>query len=191
MTKPLRHSASIAAAGALFLGSSIGVAVASTSHHASAKVSDALAGNGIGQARFGDNARAASRHVRVLLGRSPTRSYYRIRACGVDHASAWPGLIVFFRHNRFAGYTYSARTSRVTQRALATSNGFRVGDTIGHGRSLYGHRLRTTLAQGGAWSVTTSSGKLEGFVSHAPPITPRSTVRTIESGDVGCAAVTP
>lgn len=193
MTKhPIRRPASIVAAGVALVGASAGTTVASAtasaSYHARAtKSMNVLRGDGIGHARFGETPKVATKHLEVLLGRSPAKSYRRINACGLDHATTWRGLIVFFRHGRFVGYTYSAHASKT----LATTSGLRVGNTLARGRQLYGHSLRTTLAQGGAYRVTTSSGKLEGFVSHAPPVTSRSTVRTIEAGDVGCSAVTP
>ncbi len=162
----------------------------STHAHKSAAVRDVLHGDGIDRAAFGEEASVAIHRLRLLLGSKPRKRYYPVHACRVDHASKWPGLIAFFRHGRFVGYTYWAAKRRSGKPALSTSKGLEVGDRLSRAQRLYGVAFRMSPEQGGSWSANTSQGRLIGFASGLP-IGPRSTVLTIEAGDVGCAAMTP
>lgn len=177
----------IVAAGLILAG----CAAASASPRSSARGSrgmNVLAGNGVGQARFGESSSVAIHRISLLLKERPANPYFVVQACRLDHGTEWAGLTAFFRHGRFVGYSYagSAHTAR-----LATIRGLAVGDTLGRGQKLYGRALRMSTEQGGAYIVSTAHGRIDGFTSGSPPITTKSRVRTIEAGHVGCPAMTP
>ncbi len=147
-----------------------------------------LAGNGIGPARFGQPQHQVLAELEAILG--PPARPYRASGynCGVDHLIGWPGLQAHFGHGRFAGYSYRATD-------LQTTAGLRVGDSVRRARRLYGHALRLSFEQGGAWFATTPSGQLDGFTygrsGNHTDIGPDSRIATIEAGTVGCAALSP
>lgn len=109
--------------------------------------------------------------------------------CGLDSMVSWRGFSAYFDHGRLVGLslgpsvTPSARTSR----------GLELGDTLGRARSIYGISLRTSTEQGGVWIVTTSRGRIEGFLNPSTGRAPKQSARiwTIDVGDVGCPAMSP
>lgn len=152
-------------------------------------VHDVLYGDGIGRAKFSEAADAAIRRLDLLLDRKPSKPYHPNSMCDVDHESDWPGVNAFFAHGRFVGYAYWAARHRSTV-VLATAKGLRIGDRLSKGRRLYGRDFLVSPEQGGSWSAKTSQGKIFGYTS-GDPNGPRSTVASIEAGDVGCPATTP
>jgi hypothetical protein len=183
-----------AIAGGLCITVACGFAVSTSSRatagRESTPVRDVLRGDGIRQAGFGENPATATRRLDALLGRSPGWTYSVVHACHIDHTTGWPGLIIFFQSRRFVGYTFETPKHPGHEPTLATLKGLRVGNTLARGRELYGPAFHWSPEQGGSWSVGTVDGRLIGFASGLP-IGSRSTVFTIEAGDVGCPAMTP
>jgi hypothetical protein len=132
-----------------------------------------------------------TRQLTSLLGRAPTRRYYRNEdCCGIDHSTDWgPYLTVIFGHHRFVGYSYGSMQPAGNELGLAAADGLRVGDTLAYAERRYGSAFHTSAAQGGSWSLNTPHGKLIGYTSAITR--PRGTIVTIEAGDVGGPAVTP
>jgi len=163
------------------------------------EVRDVLAGNGIATAKFGESRAAVTAALTPLLG-APVGGYKRfLGECGIDHKLQWrEALTVTFSRSRFVGYQYfGSGTSGAPsgQTALATTRGLNIGDTLAHGRRLYGASFTISAAQGGSWRVTTPRGRLEGYASEAPTahsaLSPQNLVASIAAGNVGCAALTP
>jgi hypothetical protein len=109
--------------------------------------------------------------------------------CSYDTTSSWPAVTAFFFHGRFVGYDYSPARTGDGPIAVAPA-GLHVGEAIGELRQREGKVLRLSGEQGGAYFVTTSMGKLEGFLTDEID---RSDARvaSIEAGSVGCPAMTP
>jgi hypothetical protein len=194
--QPLR--AGVACAAALAAVSACGPGAPASAPPTSAPspggmVLKVLEGNGIGGASFGQARGAVASRLDRLIG-PPARPYQPATACQIDHVIEWPGLLVFFHRGRFIGYTYGPPQLR-GQAVLATARGLRAGDTLSHGQRLYGQAFHMGAEQGGVWWVTTTRGQIFGFASGPPQngtdVGPRSHVRTIEAGDVGCPAMTP
>jgi hypothetical protein len=144
-----------------------------------------LTADGIGQARFGESHATAVRRIDLALGRRAENPYYAIDFPGIDHGAGWPRLIAYFHHGRFVGYDYWGTR-------LSTARGLAVGDSVARARKLYGSALRTSLEQGGAYFVSTSSGTIEGFVhADSPPLAGLSRISTIQAGSVGGPAIAP
>jgi hypothetical protein len=151
-----------------------------------------LTGDGIGVTAFRQIRPAVVVELVLLLRRGPSKPYYPLRglsACGIDHGVDWPGLIVFFRHGLFVGYTYGLARKVGNQPVLETTKGLRIGDTLLFGKRLYGSAFTVTGAQGGSWRATTSHGQIDGFTSRRTD--PEGKIVTIEAGDVGCPAMAP
>jgi len=113
--------------------------------------------------------------------------------CTVDSAMQWPKLTAYFFHNRFVGYSTSSLNGYFLAFNASTEAGLRIGDSLGKARALYGDGFETTTAQGGAWSVSTSTGTLAGNftaeVDQTPSLNPR--IGDITAGSVGCPAASP
>lgn len=148
-----------------------------------------LSGNGVGRALFGDDPRAVVSRLRELLGHAPTKPYQRANVCRIDGEVGWPGLAVYFRHGRFVGYSYAERKPAGSEPLLGTLRGLQVGDTLLHGRQLYGSAFKVSPAQGGNWSVKTPQGRIDGYTSDVT--NPHGKVLSIDAGYVGCPALTP
>lgn len=134
-----------------------------------------LSARGIGPAKFGSGFGPTLEAVGNLLGVFGHRTSGR--GCGVDQSEQLLDRNkLFFGHGRFVGYEYSGRF-------LTTTAGLRVGDTVAHGRALYGAAFRVSAAQGGSWSAD----GLRGYLT-----APRNgRIETIDAGNVGCAALSP
>lgn len=155
-------------------------------------VREVLTGDGIGVTAFRQVRPAVVVELVLLLRRGPSKPYYPLRglnACGIDHGVEWPGLIVFFRHGLFVGYTYGLTKKVGNQPVLATTSGLRVGDTVLVGKRLYGSAFTVSGSQGGSWRATTPHGQIDGFTSRRTD--PDGKIVTIEAGDVGCPAMAP
>lgn len=144
----------------------------------------------IARAQFGMWPAGVVRRIDHLLRHRPTESLHIVHACGVDHAIGWPGLVVFFRANRFVGYSYRPAYGTNTVPTLATARGLRVGDTLTVGKTLYGREFHASRHHGGTWWAWTAEGRLEGLASGWPG-GPRGSVATIAAGNVGCPSSTP
>jgi hypothetical protein len=168
---------------------------------ASHKVRYVLAGNGLGAGIFGQSREDVIAALTPLLGRARS-GYKRVPPeCGVDHTITWPTLTAYFRNDRFVGYQYGEPGTTAAPRApsrgtvLATTRGLTIGDKLARGRRLYGAALKISAAQGGSFTITTSSGRLSGYAWVGPKahsvLSPTNLVATVDAGDVGCPAVSP
>jgi hypothetical protein len=134
-----------------------------------------LSPRGIGPAVFGRRLDPTLVELANLLGVFGRRSAGP--GCGVDRVEQLlDGITVFFRRGRLVGYEYRGRF-------LATRPGLRVGDRVGRARQLYGGAFKVSAAQGGSWSAD----GLIGYLS-APN---GGRIMSIDSGNVGCPALTP
>lgn len=152
-------------------------------------VRNVLYGNGIDSAKFGDPVGQVVRRLDHLLGRRPTKRYYTADFCDIDHAVHWPALWVTFLRGRFVGYQYGLSAAAPGEPVLATAKGLGVGNTVATGERLYGKAFRLSAVQGGAWFVSTDRGHLLGYTSAVT--SPKGRILSIDSGYVGCPAMTP
>jgi hypothetical protein len=152
-----------------------------------------LAGDGAAGVRFGESTSSAIAGLDEAVGKPSKGPINESGNCNIDAAEQWPSLTGFFDRGEFAGYsTLAANGERLTQGSMETAMGLRVGDTIARARQIYGSVFRTSLAQGGSWSVTTPDGKIIGYLSGEPNQPgPSPTITSIEAGSVGCPAATP
>jgi hypothetical protein len=160
-------------------------------YHPSFRVpSPILSAHGIGSLRFGARPARVRRLAQPSLGR-PLRPYQRTSACRVDHVIGWAGLIAFFSHGRFVGYSYGTGRAGwrppAGQPMLATAHGLVIGDSVARARRLYGRAFHLSAEQGGSWWAMTPRGRIEGYTSGVRS----GSITTIEAGDVGCPAMTP
>jgi hypothetical protein len=157
-------------------------------------------GNGIGGARFGQPETVAIAELDQILG-SPTtpRPAGDAGNCTVDAYLTWPTLTAYFFRGRFVGYNSAsllgaqgAGMPNVIPSA-STAAGLRIGDDIAQARRIYGSSFVVLFSQGGSWRVTTSTGKLDGYLTAVPdratPPVPR--VADVSAGSVGCPAASP
>jgi hypothetical protein len=169
---------------------------------------DVLRADGIAGVHFGASPAALRRALEALVGQRGG-SYSRGGSCGLDHEITWrdgrttsgePELIAYFRRSAFAGYQFGdPQLVGAPHRppggwTLATIQGLRLGDTLAHGRRVYGRAFAISTAQGGSWSVRVAGGRLVGYAWGRPKygdVSWQSVVATIDGGDVGCAALTP
>jgi len=151
-----------------------------------------LWGNGISNVTFGDAEVSASSALQHLIGRA-SRPIQNDRAdshCGYDAFLAWPKVTAWFDRGKFVGYetTYEA----VGTVAMATSKGLRVGESLTTARRLYGSSLTSSSVQGGAFFVSTSAGRIDGFLNNNPIYDAAgSRVTTIGAGIQGCPSMEP
>jgi hypothetical protein len=153
-----------------------------------------LRGDGLAGAKFGQPETVAIDEIEGAVGTPlhamPTNM---VGNCTVDSAMQWPTLTAYFSRNSFVGYSTSSLNRYLLDSNVSTAAGLRIGDSLAKARDLYGDALRTTTAQGGAWSVATSTGTLAGNftaeVDQSPPLNPR--IGDITAGSVGCPAASP
>ncbi len=152
-----------------------------------------LAGDGVASVRFGESTSSAIAGLDRALGQPSKGPVNEAGNCNIDAAEQWPALTGFFDRGVFVGYsTLAANGERLTHGNMQTAVGLRVGDTIAQARQIYGSDFRTSLAQGGSWSVTTADGKFIGYLSGEPNQPgPPPAIMSIEAGSVGCPAATP
>lgn len=152
-----------------------------------------LAGDGVASVRFGESTSSAIAGLDQLLGNPPKGQVSEAGNCTIDAAEQWSGLTGFFDKGEFVGYsTLAANGERLTRGNIEAALGLRVGDTLAQAQQIYGSAFRTSLAQGGSWSVPTGSGNLIGYLSGEPNEPgPAPTITSIEAGSVGCPAATP
>lgn len=157
----------------------------------SATVSLVVSARGLTVAHLGTREAAAETTFNELLGRPsiPLTSTPGLSNCGLDAMSSWHGFSAYFDHGRLVGLSLGpGRTP-----SGATSRGLELGATLAHARALYGASLRTSTEQGGAWFVTTSTGRIDGFLnpSTGRAAKPSARILTIDVGVVGCPAMSP
>ena len=186
-----------------------------------------LNGDGIGKIRFGGAPDRVVAGLERLLGlpegagtgQRPHGLVHSI--CGFDHEVDWEGLpvrasasrythsaglTVYFRHSRFAGYSYGPaggdRNTLARRRVmLLTSNGLGIDAPVARARRLYGATFVTFMQPQGtppdpklerlpAWHVRTPAGLLYGSIDS--PRRPRSPyTSTIGSISAGSTPNTP
>ncbi|MGH2891533.1 MAG: hypothetical protein ACRDNJ_18110, partial [Solirubrobacteraceae bacterium] len=161
-----------------------------------------LGSDGIFDVHFGRALAALVRRLRSVLG-APRVSGGGAGQCGVDGTATWPAaragepLDVYTRRGRIVGYQYGAAGGTLLPkgRALTTTRGLAIGDTLARGRVLYGRRFRISNAQGGTWDVGAGYYGLRGYAwpnrTDSVPPGPHSPVSSIAAGDVGCSALSP
>jgi hypothetical protein len=149
-----------------------------------------LRGDGLSFALLGANESRAQAAIVQRLG-SPTRALSTtpdLKNCGVAAMATWHNLSAYFDHDRLVGLSVGPGGTP----SVRTSKGLRLGQSIRIARTLYGSALRVSNNQGGAWFVSTSEGRLDGFLvpSNGRPDS-ASRIFTIDVGDVGCPAMSP
>jgi hypothetical protein len=153
-----------------------------------------LRGDGLAGAEFGQPEMVAIDELKGAVG-APLHAVPTNMAgnCTVDSAMQWPTLTAYFLRDRFVGYSTSSLNGYFLDSNASTVAGLRIGDSLAEARVLYGDTLKTTTAQGGAWSVATSTGNLAGNftaeVDQTPSLNPR--IGDITAGSVGCPAASP
>jgi len=152
-----------------------------------------LAGDGVASVRFGESTASAIAGLDHVLGRPSKGPVNEAGDCTIDAAEQWSGLTGFFDRGEFVGYsTLAVNGERLIRGNIETGLGLRVGDTIARAQQIYGSEFRTSLAQGGSWSVTTPDGKFLGYLTGEPNQPgPTPTIMSIAAGSVGCPAATP
>ncbi|MHB1712572.1 MAG: hypothetical protein ACYCV7_14440 [Acidimicrobiales bacterium] len=146
-----------------------------------------LAPTGVGPARFGEATISAIAHLKGILGRPETANPQPDVSCDVTSTLAWRGFTGFFDHGRFVGYS-------TTRKTLATLKGLRSGDTVATARAIYGGAFHLSMAQGGSYRITLSTGALTGYVRGgvtATTIPLTANVDGIFAGAVGCPGISP
>jgi hypothetical protein len=157
-------------------------------------------GNGIGAATFGQPEAVAIAELDKVLG-SPTtpRPTGYAGNCTVDAYLTWPTMTAYFFRGRFVGYNSASLLgaqgsggAKVIPDA-STAAGLRIGDDVAQARRIYGSAFVVLFSQGGSWRVTTSTGKLDGYLTAVPghPTPPVPRVADVSAGSVGCPAASP
>jgi len=108
-------------------------------------------------------------------------------------------MTAYLFRGRFVGYnsasllgTQGPGAPNVIPNA-STSAGLRIGDDVAQARRIYGSAFVALSSQGGSWRVTTSTGKLDGYLTAVPgrPTPPVPRVADVSAGSVGCPAASP
>jgi hypothetical protein len=150
-----------------------------------------MSGQGLGVAQLGTGEPAAEKTFTQLLGApsTPLTLTPGLSNCGLNAMSSWHGFSAYFDHGRLVGLSLGPDLTP----SARTSSGLKLGDTLGRARALYGASLRSSTEQGGTWFATTSTGRIDGFLTPSTGRTPRHSARilTIDVGVVGCPAMSP
>jgi hypothetical protein len=156
-------------------------------------------GNGIGAATFGQPEAVAIAELDKVLGSPKTsRPTGDAGNCTVDAYLTWPTMTAYFFGGRFVGYNSASLLGMgpgapsVIPRA-ATAAGLRIGDDVAQARRIYGSAFVVLFSQGGSWRVTTSTGKLDGYLTAVPGSRTAQVPRVadVSAGSVGCPAASP
>jgi hypothetical protein len=154
-----------------------------------------LNGNGFATAVFGQTQSTAIANLEKVLGAPLTRRPTPSNNCTIDSLLRWPTMTAYFDHQRFVGYDTGSLLGGAGYQDIPhaiTAAGLQIGDSLKQVRRIYGTALRTSLAQGGAWFATTSSGTLSGlFTNEVNERTPTPRIADITAGSVGCPAMSP
>jgi hypothetical protein len=177
----------ISLAAVAFL-TSLGLQTSATS---APRASLVVSARGLDVAHLGTRESTAEKTFKRLLGppSTPLTSTPGLSNCGLDAVSSWHGFSAYFDHGRLVGLSLGPDLTPSGR----TSNGLKLGDTLGHARALYGASLRSSTEQGGTWFVTTSTGRIDGFLNPSTGRAPKPSARilTIDVGVVGCPAMSP
>lgn len=150
-----------------------------------------LDGRGLSILHLGASETRSVTTLTRVLGRpsAPFTATPALRLCGVSATVAWTSMNVFFNHNRLVGMSFGPGHSP----SIQTAAGLKLGDPLSRARTLYGKGLTTSPSQGGVWFVTTSAGRIGGFLNPSTAAPPASTAKiwTIDVGVVGCPAESP
>jgi hypothetical protein len=152
-----------------------------------------LRGDGIGVAHFGQAEAGAIADLSGLFG-SPlhTKPTDMAGNCAIDAAMQWPTITAYFFRNRFVGYGTSTLDRYFLNSNASTVAGLRIGDSLAQATQLDGTSLKTSTAQGGSWSVATSTGTLAGlWTNEINRTSPAPRIADITAGSVGCPAASP
>ena len=146
-----------------------------------------LTPTGIGQVRFGETQTQAVAILETILGRPKTAGPRPEESCDITSLLIWPGFTAFFDHSHFVGYS-------TTRRSLATARGLHSGTTVAAAKTIYGHAFRLSMAQGGSYRITLSSGELTGYVHGgvtASTIPSTAELDGVFAGATGCPGISP
>jgi hypothetical protein len=157
-------------------------------------------GNGLGAARFGQPEAVAIAELDKVLG-SPTtpRPTNYAGNCTVDSYLTWSTITAYFFRGRFVGYNSASLLGAHVSGApnvipsASTAAGLRIGDDLTQARRIYGGAFVVLFSQGGSWRVTTSTGRLDGYLTAVPdrPTPPTPKVADVSAGSAGCPAASP
>ncbi len=68
----------------------------------------------------------------------------------------------------------------------------RIGEPLAQAKQIYGSSVRTSVAQGGSWFASTSTGTVAGLTTVEVNWTnPQPRIADMGAGSVGCPAVSP
>jgi hypothetical protein len=157
-------------------------------------------GNGIGGATFGMPEAVAIAELDKVLGSPATRRPVGDAGnCTVDAYLSWPTMTAYFFRGRFVGYGSASLLGGPVSGApnvipsASTAAGLRIGDDVAQARRIYGRAFVVLFSQGGSWRVTTSTGRLDGYLTAVPdrPTPPVPRVADVSAGSVGCPAASP
>jgi hypothetical protein len=171
--------------GSLITDSGVAAAVSSASNVV-------LRGNGISSVTFGQSEARVSSALQHLIGRAshPVQNDSADSHCEYDALLTWPKATAWFNRGKFVGYQVTDATVGVV--TVATAKGLRVGASLTSARRLYGSSLTSSSEQGGAFFVSTSAGRIDGFLSNNPFYDAvGARVTTIGAGIQGCPAMEP
>ena len=124
-----------------------------------------LRGSGVNGIAFGTIQASAITEIDKLLGPpSSTAPLNQFGGCGIDSTMQWPTLTAYFSRGAFVGYsTLAANGTTLPSGNQATTKGLRAGDQLSQAERIYGAAITTSFAQGGSWTATTPTGKIEGY----------------------------
>jgi len=151
-----------------------------------------LRGDGINNVTFGQTEASASSALQHLIGRAPrpAQNDSADSHCGYDALLTWPKVVAWFDRGKFVGYQVTGDAT--ASAAMATAKGLRVGASLGTARRLYGSSLTSSSVQGGAFFVSTSVGRIDGFLNNNPIYDATGArLTTIGAGIQGCPALEP
>jgi hypothetical protein len=156
-------------------------------------------GNGIGGATFGQPEAVAIAELDKVLGSPAMRGPAGDAGnCTVDSFLTWPTMTAYFLRGRFVGYNSASLVAQGSGAptvipSASTAAGLRIGDDVAQARRIYGSAFVVLFSQGGSWRVTTSTGKLDGYLTAVPyrPTPPVPRVADVSAGSVGCPAASP
>lgn len=146
-----------------------------------------LTPTGVGTAHFGEATNRAITHLKAFLGRPGSARPQSENSCDVTSSLVWRGFTAFFDHGHFVGYDS-------TRQSLSTANGLRSGDTVAAAKTIYGRAFHLSMAQGGSYRITLSSGELTGYVRGgvtATSVAPHAKIDGIFAGATGCPGIGP
>jgi hypothetical protein len=166
-----------------------------------------LYGNGVDSIRFGHPEASALASLEKLegspLARLPTPLHGGgIEGCGIDVWYQFENFIAYFQSEKFVGYAATPKWNDNSAQLVdifngQTTQGLRVGSSAALAEKLYSSAFSENGTQGGVFTVTLSSGEIGGFLDGygydggKSGLQLSASIRTIEAGHVGYAAMSP